>query len=178
MTVHDALRVIGSLLTVAVPNPVQVENARPATAGWSSVVETAHVEGYADRTSVAPGETLRFHVASHHPGPRYRLAIFRLGWYGGGGARLVTCVPGCDSDRDAHLADAPPVDAGDGEARAGWPPTDAVRVEADWVSGYYEARVVVTAGPQSGRAHRIWFVVREAELRPSAALVQAEAILL
>jgi hypothetical protein len=157
--------------TFAATNPIQAENLRPATAGWSSVADTTSVEGFSSRTSVAPGESIGFHVASHDPGARYRLAIFRLGWYGGGSARLVTCLPSCEGDRDAHPASGP-VDPGNGDVQAGWPVTDVLPVGADWVSGYYEARVVLTAGPYSGRAHRIWFVVRAPSLSPSAVLVQ------
>jgi hypothetical protein len=153
-------------------NPVQAENARPATAGWSSVAETTSIEGYADQTSVAPGETVGFHIASNDAGARYRLAIFRLGWYGGEGARLVTCLPSCDGDKDALHPPPPRIEPGNGEVQAGWPPTDLLNVGADWVSGYHEARVVLTAGPNSGRSHRIWFVVREGPLDQSAVLVQ------
>jgi hypothetical protein len=153
-------------------NPIQAENAHTATSGWSSVAETASIEGYADRTSVAPGESVGFHIASSDAGGRYRLVLFRLGWYGGGGARLVTCLPSCDGDKDALHPPPRPIEPGDGEVQAGWPATDVLTVGADWVSGYYEARVVLTAGPNSGRAHRIWFFVREARLDPSAVLVQ------
>ena len=127
-------------------NPIQVENARPATPGWAAVDETTSIEGYADRTSVAPGETIGFHVVAHEAGARYRIQIFRLGWYGGGGARLVACLPGCDADRAAAFPPPPPVSLPTGELRAGWPRTDGLGIPDDWVSGYHEARIVLTAG--------------------------------
>jgi hypothetical protein len=94
--------------TQAATNPIQSENARPATAGWTPVAETTSIEGYAGRTNVAPGETIAFHVAAAAPGARYRLLVFRLGWYSAGGARLAACVPACDADRAALFPRPPP----------------------------------------------------------------------
>src|SRR5919199_2367469 len=45
-------------------------------------------------------------------------------------------------------------------------------VPPDWVSGYYEARLRLTAGTQAGRFYPVWFVVREPALRASAIVVQ------
>ena len=158
---------------LAQANPIQVENARPGTPGWNAVDETTSIEGYSDRTSVAPGETIGFHVASAAAGARYRLDLYRLGWYGGVGARRVACLPACDADRAAPSPTPPVYDPSTGELRAGWPRTDALTVASDWVSGYYEARIVLTGGPDAGRAYPLWFVVREPAPNASAVLVQA-----
>lgn len=50
------------------------------------------IEAYASETSVAPGETIRFHV-SVDPTEPYNIRVYRLGWYGGAGrARPVLIV--------------------------------------------------------------------------------------
>src|ERR1700704_3573903 len=77
------------------PNPVQHENALPGTPGWDAP-GTGAIEGYAEPAATA-GDVLHFHVSTR-PGARCRVEVFRLGWYGGVGARRVACSPSCDGD--------------------------------------------------------------------------------
>jgi len=154
--------------------PTAAENALPGSPGWGSPNprKTAAIEGYAGATSVAPGETLGLHVAVSEPA-RYRIDVYRLGWYRGLGGRRIACVPTCDGDKAGPLAPARPVpDPGTGIARAGWPVTDSLFVSPLWVSGYYEARLVLTTGGHSGESYSIYFVVREPLLRAPAILMQ------
>jgi len=82
-------------------NPVQRENARPGTPGWEIPADAGKViTGYASETSVAAGQGFRLHVAAP-PGSRYRVLVYRLGWYQGTGGRLIMCVPGCHSSQAA-----------------------------------------------------------------------------
>jgi hypothetical protein len=122
--------------------------------------------------SVEPGETLALHVAASEQA-RYRVEVYRLGWYRGLGGRRVACLPGCDADKPALLAPSRPApDPATGVVRAGWPVTDTVGVSPLWVSGYYEARLVLTAGAHAGQSSPVYFVVREPRLRASAIVVQ------
>ena len=87
--------------TATAANPVQRENSRPGTPGWEIPPGAGTViTGYASEISVAPGQSLYLHVAAP-PGSRYRVLVYRLGWYRGAGGRLITCVPGC---RSGHAA--------------------------------------------------------------------------
>ena len=43
--------------------------------------------GYASATSINRGEPLRFYI--HSTDPTVRVAIYRMGWYGGSGAGLM-----------------------------------------------------------------------------------------
>jgi hypothetical protein len=155
-------------------NAVQAENALPGTPGWDGP-GTGAVEGYAEPT-VAAGDALHFHVSTR-PVARYRVEIYRLGWYGGVGARRVACTPSCTGDR-VGIAQAapgpPPADAKAAPIRAGWSVTDTLTVGSDWTSGYYLARFVLTDGPEAGRAGSTYVIVREpaAAARPSQILVQ------
>ena len=47
--------------------------------------------GYADRASIRPGEPL--HLFVDHDAPSYTVRAYRLGWYGGVLARLVSTSP-------------------------------------------------------------------------------------
>jgi hypothetical protein len=150
-------------------NPIQVENARPGTTSWRIKLLPQHaLEGYASEISVAPGAVLHLHVSSAL-GLRYRVRIFRIGWYGGTGGRRLPCRP-CR----AHAATPQPLPAPDpatGLLRLRWPVTDTVPIGATWVSGYYLAELVA----RGGRGSWIPFVVRAPVARHSAILVQAAA---
>ncbi|MDQ6606130.1 MAG: hypothetical protein M3Z06_06230 [Actinomycetota bacterium] len=158
------------------PNPIVTENARAGTPGWNqSLGQTApatEIDGYASASSVTPGAPLQFHITGA-AGVRYRLEVYRLGWYQGIGARLQECVPSCTTDEP--VAPRPPTPAPDptsGYLDAGWPVTDTVTLPGTAVSGVYLAKIVVTAGSASaGLSRNISFVVREAVPR-SPMLVQ------
>ena len=162
---HDAARAGASA------NPVQVENARAGTKQWRIRLVPQHaLEGYASEVSVAPGQSLHLHVSSASR-LRYRVRVFRIGWYDGTGGRLMPCTT-CRVHR-ASSERIPQPDQKTGMLRLAWPVTDVVRVGRNWVSGYYLAELVVRSGPLAGRGSWVPFVVRELRSRRSAILVQA-----
>lgn len=138
-------------------NPVACENSKPGTpkATWDvSGSGTAALQGFTTQISVNVGETVNFKIKS--TAATYRLDIYRMGYYGGNGARFVTTVnpvgrqsqPDCLSSPATGL-----VDCGNWAVSASWPvPTTAV-------SGIYFARLVRTDGT-SGASHVV-FVVRD-----------------
>ncbi|HEY6507078.1 MAG TPA: N,N-dimethylformamidase beta subunit family domain-containing protein, partial [Vicinamibacterales bacterium] len=114
------------------------------------------IQGFATRMSVLAGETIEFKVSTD--ATLYRIDVYRLGWYGGSGARLVATVtpsatlPQVQPD---PLTDGPSglVDCGNWAVSASWP------VPANAVSGLYIARLVRL--DTQGASH-IAFVVRRA----------------
>ena len=131
------------------------------------------INGYASETSVAPGQSFHLHVAAP-AGSQYRVLVYRLGWYRGAGARLIMCVPGC---RSAHaaIAQPPPTTPGSvtGLLRAPWRVTDSAEIPSDAVSGYYEAKLEIVAGPHAGAVGSVPLIVRQSLAAPaSAVLVQ------
>ena len=170
-----ALVALGILLA-AMAGPAsagsRAENLLPGTPGWDlapaavpTLAQTwagqvVSIDGYADRASVAPGETLDLHVGVAAAGMRYRVQVDRLGWYGGVGARQVACLPSCGGDRPGVVQPAPPAPSSTGWVAAGWSATDALSIGADWASGYYIAQLVITAGPGQGTARWVPFIVR------------------
>ncbi|MGW4637532.1 DUF4082 domain-containing protein [Sphaerisporangium sp. NPDC004334] len=114
------------------------------------------IQGYATAMSVNVGETVQFKVNT--PATAYRMDIYRYGYYGGLGARLITTVnpsaslpqaqPNCLTDASTGL-----VDCGNWAVSGSWavPPTA--------VSGVYFAKLVRTDGT-AGASH-ITFVVRD-----------------
>src|SRR5436190_12177682 len=174
MLMAVVLAAVGVLFHAAVAapvNPVERENALAGTSTWAeSGAPPSEVEAYTSETDVLPGQTVHFHVSTRE---RYRILVYRLGWYGGAGGRLIACVPAdCASDELGTAYAVPTTEAATSRLVAGWPVTDSVQIPSDAVSGYYLARVVMTAGPWHGRAGAVPFVVRPPASERSAVLVQ------
>ena len=165
-----ALGTAGGAPARAAGNPVRAENLHRGSRAWRIKRLPPHVlEGYASQVSVAPGEQLRLHV-SVVAGARYRVRVFRIGWYGGTGGRSMRC---CGRPHTGALQTIPRPVPATGLLALRWPVTDTVRVGRDWVSGYYVANLVLASGPQAGRGTTVPFVVRTARDRRATILVQA-----
>jgi hypothetical protein len=157
------------------PNPVQAENA---LAGVDPAIwlpphyPPTRIEGYASEVSVLPGEDVHFHISTND-GDRYRIEVYRLGWYGGSGARLVACLPSCGGDKPGQRLGSGSADPTTGVVRAGWPVTDTLSLPGSAVSGYYHALLRLTsAGDDTGARGSVPFVVRSRATRRSQILVQ------
>ena len=127
------------------PSLIAIENARAGTAGWLGPAATGRaIELYASATDALPGAAVDVHVSTSAP-ERYRVIAYRLGWYGGIGAREVACLPSCNTSELGRPRTIPPPEA-DGRVRAEWPVTDVLRVGEGWVSGYYLIRAKLLSG--------------------------------
>lgn len=124
-------------------NLIQQENARPGSDDWQltrmkldgSGYRSPAIEGYCSRQSVKAGETLDFFVSTK-PAARFKIEIFRTGYYGGKGARLMTEL----GPFEGHEQPTPPV----GEKRlreCRWQKSTALTIPPDWVSGVYLGRL-------------------------------------
>jgi N,N-dimethylformamidase beta subunit-like protein len=153
-------------------NPIQAENANRGTpvGTWlQPAVPPTNVEGYTSEVSVLPGETVHLHVSTEDR-EQYRIEVYRVGWYGGNGARLLACLPSCGGSEEGRRY-PPPSFAG---MSANWPVTDRLTIPADWVSGYYYALFRVTSGSAQDIDSRAWavFIVRDPPTRQARILVQ------
>jgi hypothetical protein len=149
---------------------VALENRRAGTPGWlAPLVTDRSIEVYAGNTDAVAGDTVDVHVSTV-PAARYRLVVYRLGWYRGVGARQVACSPGCAKD-ELGAPQAIPAPDQDGRIVAGWPVTDRITIDPSWVSGYYLFRATLTSGPDAGMAATTYVVVRRQNSR-AAMLVQ------
>ncbi|HJR77449.1 MAG TPA: N,N-dimethylformamidase beta subunit family domain-containing protein [Nitrospiraceae bacterium] len=151
-------------------SPIQRENARPGTEEWrlTRPAMNREIEGYASRTSVNRGE--RINLLVHTSDPSYRIEIYRMGWYGGAGARLVSGP----IVRPGVIQPMPSMDSLTGLVECAWQDPYVVTVwdesgREEWVSGIYLAKLT---GSASGAQAYIIFVVRD-DQRPSAFLFQS-----
>jgi len=154
-------------------NPIQDENARVGTAQWrlSHPAANGQIEGYASQTSVNRGERLLLFVNTVDP--TYTIDVYRMGWYGGAGARLV--LGGIV--RRSVPQPAATVEPLTGLVECNWSDpyvlTAGSTADAgEWLSGVY--LVMLTALP-SGAQSYIIFVVRE-DGRPSDYLFQSSVV--
>src|SRR6202035_3351991 len=81
----------------AASNPVVLENQQPGSSAWElgdvysrpyATDSVGQIKGYASATSVNKGESIDFHV-SVNPAQTYTIDVYRMGWYGGLGGRLM-----------------------------------------------------------------------------------------
>jgi Ca2+-binding RTX toxin-like protein len=156
------------------PSPIALENQKPGTPGWATigVAPGRAIDGYTV-PSAAPGETITFHVSAE-PEASYRILVYRIGWYGGVGARLVACLPDCESSASAETRPVPSATSL-GLVHADWPVSQSLAVPGDWVSGYYLVHYLLTSGPYSGNSSVSWLLLRESAGRRAPLLVQAGA---
>lgn len=140
-----------------VDNAIVVENEKPGTpqSVWDAPA-TNQIEGFATDISVNHGSTVNFkinlNVGSTQTAP-YHIEIYRLGYYGGNGATLVTTISGLTGKaQPAPITDPRGVvDAGDWSLSASWAtPSTAV-------SGVYLAKLV---RDDNGATNQIPFIVR------------------
>jgi hypothetical protein len=153
-------------------NAITAENTLPGDASWSLAQPAGTVQAYTSQVSVAPGDNLDLHVNTN-PAVPYQVRIYRLGWYGGQGGRLMTCLPSCSAFRPGVVQPAaPPPDPTTGLVDAGWPVTDTVAIPPGWLSGLYVADIVVgDGGGAILHGRMVPFTVRSAPGDHSAVLV-------
>jgi hypothetical protein len=140
-------------------NPIVCENALPGNPAseWDiNGAGDASIQGFATDISVNKGETVHFKVDTN--ATAYRFDIYRMGYYGGMGARKVVSIspsvalpqhqPDCLTDPSTGL-----IDCGNWAQSAAW------TVPSTATTGIYFAKLVRTDGV-SGASH-IVFIVRD-----------------
>jgi N,N-dimethylformamidase beta subunit-like, C-terminal len=153
---------------------VAAENLRAGSPGWLGPPATDRAaEVYASAADVLPGATVGVHVSTS-PVARYRILVYRLGWYHGVGARRVACLPSCTGSKRGTAGPLPTPEP-TGRIIADWPTTDVLRTERNWVSGYYLIRVLLLDGPQTGNSATTYVVV-DARKRSSKMLIQVPVL--
>jgi hypothetical protein len=147
-------------LNVTASNAIVLENMLQGTpeSEWLIDEHDASIEGFAAQFSVDNGERVDFKINTDST--NYRIEIYRIGYYGGDGARRVATI-----DRNLTTPQIQPVpifdptrrlvDAGNWSVSASWD------VPEDAVSGVYFARLERLDG--TGGANMIPFIVRDDE---------------
>src|SRR3954462_1924822 len=152
------------------PNQISIEKQQPGDDDWDISGEGAgdpSIQGFASDISVNIGQTVDFKIKT--TATNYTIDVYRLGYYGGAGARKVTgstpigvhlsqeqVQPACQTDSATGL-----YDCGNWSVSASWPSTNAV-------SGVYLAKLTRT---DNARSSHIVFIVRD-DARQANVVVQ------
>jgi len=142
----------------APPNAIVAENCQPGNPAsqWDiSGAGDTTIQGYGTDISVNRGQTISFKVNTN--ATAYHIDIYRIGFYGGNGARKITTItpsvslpqtqPACLTDSTTGLTDC-----GNWAVSASW------SVPATAVSGLYIGKLV---REDTGGASHMVFIVRD-----------------
>jgi hypothetical protein len=148
---------------LAQSNPVQIENAKEGNDDWDldNPATNREIEGYASLTSVNRGNTINLFVSTNGD---YTIDIYRMGWYGGLGARKMA-----GPFQKTGTLQQIPTPTADGLFECNWSLSHTLSVANDWVSGVYVAKLTQSS---SGKQSYIIFVVRD-DTRTSNYLFQS-----
>jgi hypothetical protein len=136
------------------------------TTAWqipSGRAATTEIQGYASDYYVSPRHTITFYISTQRPQDSYTVDIYRIGWYGGAGGRLMATMKetgqaqgyydmsntvlvdcrSCSIDYATHLIDA------------NWRPSFVLAIPSAWVTGLYVAKLTTS----EGRAAYVHFTV-------------------
>jgi len=100
---HNSLRLLLIILIVPLipawgQNPIVVENQNSGSTNWNlnntGSDAVGQIKGYASAVSINKGESITFFV-SVNPAQTFTIDVYRLGWYGGAGGRLMQHVACC-----------------------------------------------------------------------------------
>jgi hypothetical protein len=112
---------------------INLENAKPGTQGWQLPDDRAmwdKVRGFASASSVNTGEPFSLFVST--AAPTWAVRAFRMGYYGGVGAREVWRSP----DQRGVVQPPAAIDRATGMREAPWAPSLEVTTQ-DWPPGMY-----------------------------------------
>jgi len=152
----------------ATPTPgptVADENLHAGSPEWArGIGSRTDTAAFASPSSVEPGERVEIRVSCGVP---FDVEWYRIGWYGGTGARLVHRDAGVPAALDRSVS----VHASTGMVEARWPAAVAATVPDSWRSGMYVAVVRPTDGSAPWAAP---FIVR-APLRAASPILFVSA---
>lgn len=124
---------------------VIAENAKRGTDSWRIPPGTTDptISGYADHTSAKLGDRVTLYVSTE--APSFHVSAYRMGYYGGTGARLIwqsTTLPG-------SVQAACPVNDTTYTVSCSWTPSVSFTVTRAWVQGDYLLKLDDSTGGAS-----------------------------
>src|SRR5437868_430436 len=146
-------------------SPVAAENALPGTEArvTTHVAGPGRLEGYAGDVRVNHGDAVDMHVSADVP-TDVHWELYRMGWYGGKGGRLIATG---GPFAVAHQP-APAVNPATGLVECAWAVSLVLHTDRSWVSGIYMLNLIRA----DGLRRFVPIVVRDDE-RKNAAVIQA-----
>lgn len=149
----------------AQPSLIRDENSKPGALDWQLTrvrldkanYRSPWIEGYCAKQSVLAGESLDIMVSTDPP-VKYKIEIFRTGYYGGRGARLMTTL----GPLQGAAQTIPSI--GDRRVReCRWTASTTLKIPTTWISGVYLGRLTTLpdAEDQPYWQSYVIFIVRD-----------------
>ncbi|MBS9386956.1 MAG: DUF4082 domain-containing protein [Dolichospermum sp. BR01] len=142
-------------VTVAAQNAIVLENQKTGTTAWqiSNLASNNEIAGYGDATSINKGQAINFKVSLAQAG-QYQIDVYRLGYYGGTGGRLVTSITGLNGVVQA----GPTTDPNTRLVEYKWNNSYTLQTGNDWTTGLYLAKLTDI---RTGKQTYVQFVLRD-----------------
>ena len=142
------------------------ENLKPGTSDWQTTnvrpsagkgFRSEVMEGYCRQQSYSAGQTLQVCVSAN-PARPFALDLYRMGYYGGTGARLMTSL-----GPFAGVVQPPPVAGARRLQECRWQPSVEFKLPADWPSGVYLGKLSTVPASRHEHAWQSYviFVLRD-----------------
>ena len=157
------------------PDLIRKENAKPGARDWqltrvkldeATGVRTSLIEGYCSKQSVAAGETIDIMVSTK-PARPFQIEIFRTGYYGGRGARLMTKLGPFDG-QPQPVPEIGPKNLHECK----WKASTQLTIPADWPSGVYLGRLTTIPPDDTVAAWQRYGIFIVKDDRPADVLCQ------
>jgi hypothetical protein len=129
--------------------PLYAPEDEPYERGWRRRIE---IEGYCSHTSIRAGDTLKVCVSTE-PAAKYKIDIYRMGYYGGKGARLMRSLGPFQG-----VVQPTPEDGVRKVKECKWSEGFSLPIPQEWVSGVYLGKL--SSLESDGEAYVI-FIVRD-----------------
>src|SRR2546421_3608937 len=125
----------------------KISNRAVTTKTWTDT----SLRGYANTTSINHGDTINFYVGTTLP--NYSIQVYRMGWYGGAGSRLIQTI----SNLPGQNQPVPPADPNTQLLQLNWNVSYTLQTDATWVTGAFLAKLIGS----DGSVWYIPFVIRD-----------------
>ena len=132
----------------AAENLITKENQQPGSRDWQLTrvrvdkdgFRSPWVEGYCSKQSVRAGETIEIKVSTNPP-VEFQIELFRMGYYGGRGARLMRTIGPLQG-----IAQPTPQPGEKNLHECRWETSHSLTIPEDWLSGVYLGRLTTLPG--------------------------------
>ena len=155
---------------------IRRENEKPGTTDWQLTrvrvnqgqFRTSLIEGYCSHQSISAGETLSIFVSTD-PAREFTIDVYRMGYYGGTGARHMTKL-GPLTGATQPVPDLGPLPGRLRECR--WEPSVELKIPADWPSGVYLGKLTTIPAAKSEPYWQSYVIFIVRDDRPADVLFQ------
>jgi hypothetical protein len=149
--------IVSAGTTITAQNAIVLENQKTGTTDWqiggTNLANNNEIAGYGNASSINKGQALNLKISLAQAG-KYNLDVYRLGYYGGAGGRLVSSVVGLNGVTQA----AATIDPTTRLVEAKWNTSYTLQTAADWTTGLYLAKLTDST---TGKQSYVEFVVRD-----------------